>query len=207
MKQKANQEIALLKEETREKIKKFQKDAIETAIKDAEILKTKYKIEGEAIASPIFKEAEQKEVTKLRNVINIGWGNLKAELIKECKEIGGCATGEAVITKGYNLPNKYIIHTVGPRYSTGENGEAEKLESAYYESLKLAKKNGLRKIAFPSVSTGIYRFPVNEGAEIALSTAKKFVDENPNSFELILWVLDEKTYVVYKEKYEKIIKE
>ena len=116
-------------------------------------------------------------------------------LAKECKQIGGCATGEAVITKGYNLPNKYIIHTVGPRYSTGENGEAKKLESAYYESLNLAKKNGLRKIAFPSVSTGIYRFPVNEGAEIALNTAKKFLDENPSSFDLILWVLDEKTYI------------
>ena len=129
------------------------------------------------------------------------------DLAKECKEIGSCATGEAVITRAYNLPNKYIIHTVGPRYSTGENGEAEKLESAYYESLKLAKEKGLRKIAFPSVSTGIYRFPVNEGAEIALSIAKKFIDENPDSFDLILWVLDEKTYVVYKEKYEKLIKE
>ena len=124
-----------------------------------------------------------------------------------CGAIFRAATGEAVITKGYNLPNKYIIHTVGPRYSTGENGEAEKLVSSYYESLKLAKEKGLRKIAFPSVSTGIYRFPVNEGAEIALSTAKKFIDENPNSFDLILWVLDEKTYIVYKEKYEKIIKE
>ena len=126
------------------------------------------------------------------------------DLAKECKEIGSCATGEAVITRAYNLPNKYIIHTVGPRYSTGENGEAEKLRSAYYESLKLAKKNGLRKIAFPSVSTGIYRFPVNEGAEVALNTAKKFLDENPDSFDLILWVLDKKTYTVYKEKYEKM---
>ncbi|EUB26455.1 macro domain-containing protein [Fusobacterium sp. CM22] len=127
------------------------------------------------------------------------------ELIKECKEIGGCNTGEAVITKGYNLPNKYVIHTVGPRYTTGENGEAEKLKSAYYESLKLAKIKGIRKIAFPSISTGIYRFPVDEGAEIALSTAKKFLDENSDSFDLILWVLDEKTYVVYKEKYKKLL--
>ena len=126
------------------------------------------------------------------------------ELIKECKEIGGCNTGEAVITKGYNLPNKYIIHTVGPRYTNGENGEAEKLKSSYYESLKLAKKKGIRKIAFPSISTGIYRFPVDEGAEIALSTAIKFLDENPDSFDLILWVLDDKTYIVYKEKYEKL---
>lgn len=128
-------------------------------------------------------------------------------LAKECKEIGGCNTGEAVITKGYNLPNKYIIHTVGPKYSTGENGEAERLTSAYYESLKLAKKKGIRKIAFPSISTGIYRFPIDEGSEIALNTAIKFLDENPNSFDLILWVLDEKTYIVYKEKYEKLIKE
>ena len=127
------------------------------------------------------------------------------ELIKECKEIGGCNTGEAVITQGYNLPNKYVIHTVGPRYTTGENREAEKLKSAYYESLKLAKIKGIRKIAFPSISTGIYRFPVEEGAEIALNTPIKFLDENPNTFDLILWVLDEKTYVIYKEKYKKLI--
>lgn len=127
------------------------------------------------------------------------------ELIKECKEIGHCNTGEAVITNGYNLPNKYIIHTVGPRYTTGENGEAEKLKSAYYESLKLAKIKGIRKIAFPSISTGIYRFPVEEGAEIALSTAIKFLDENPNTFDLILWVLYEKTYVMYEEKYKKLV--
>ena len=127
------------------------------------------------------------------------------ELIKECKEIGGCNTGEAVITQGYNLPNKYVIHTVGPRYTTGENREAEKLKSAYHESLKLAKIKGIRKIAFPSISTGIYRFPVEEGAEIALNTAIKFLDENPNTFDLILWVLDEKTYVIYKEKYKKLI--
>ena len=128
-------------------------------------------------------------------------------LAKECREIGGCNTGEAVITQGYNLPNKYVIHTVGPRYTTGENREAEKLKSAYYESLKLAKIKGIRKIAFPSISTGIYRFPVEEGAEIALNTAIKFLDENPNTFDLILWVLDEKTYIVYKEKYVKLINE
>ncbi|MCG6843334.1 macro domain-containing protein [Fusobacterium nucleatum] len=128
-----------------------------------------------------------------------------SELAQECKEIGGCNTGEAVITKGYNLPNKYIIHTVGPRYSTGENREAERLASAYYESLKLANEKGIRRIAFPSISTGIYRFPVDEGAKIALTTAIKFLDKNPSSFDLILWVLDEKTYIVYKEKYKKLL--
>ena len=71
--------------------------------------------------------------------------------------------------------------------------------------MKLAKIKGIRKIAFPSISTGIYHFPVDEGAEIALNTAIKFLNENPNSFDLILWVLDEKTYVIYKEKYKKLI--
>ena len=151
-------------------------------------------------------------VNAANNYLEMGGGVCEAifraagnELIKECKEIGGCNTGEAVITQGYNLPNKYVIHTVGPRYTTGENREAEKLKSAYYESLKLAKIKGIRKIAFPSISTGIYRFPVEEGAEIALNTAIKFLDENPNTFDLILWVLDEKTYVIYEEKYKKLI--
>ena len=152
-------------------------------------------------------------VNAANNQLEIGGGVCGAifraasgDLAKECKEIiGSCATGEAVITQGYNLPNKYVIHTVGPRYTTGENREAEKLKSAYYESLKLAKIKGIRKIAFPSISTGIYRFPVEEGAEIALNTAIKFLDENPNTFDLILWVLDEKTYVIYKEKYKKLI--
>lgn len=127
------------------------------------------------------------------------------ELIKECNDIGGCKTGEAVITKGYNLPNKYIIHTVGPRYFDGKNGEDEKLISSYYESLKLAKENGIKKIAFPSISTGIYRFPVDRGAEIALTTAIKFLAENPDSFDLILWALDSNTYKIYEDKYEKIL--
>lgn len=127
------------------------------------------------------------------------------ELIKECDEIGNCKTGEAVITKGYNLPNKYIIHTVGPRYLEGKNGEDEKLISSYYESFKLAKKNGIKKIAFPSISTGIYRFPVDRGAEIALTTAIKFITENPDSFDLILWALDTNTYRVYEDKYEKLL--
>ena len=167
------------------------------------------------ISGDITKVPEVEAIVNAANTsLEMGGGVCRAifraagsYLAKECKEIGGCNTGEAVITKGYNLPNKYIVHTVGPRYSTGENGEAERLTSAYYESLKLAKKKGIKKIAFPSISTGIYRFPVDEGAEIALNTAIKFLDENPNSFDLILWVLDEKTYIVYKEKYVKLINE
>ena len=127
------------------------------------------------------------------------------ELIKECKEIGSCKTGEAVITKGYNLPNNYIIHTVGPKYGM-EKEENTKLASAYYNSLKLAKENNLRKIAFPSIATGIYRYPIEEASEIAFKTAIKFLEDFPDSFDLILWVLDEKTFEIYKIKYEELIK-
>ena len=121
--------------------------------------------------------------------------------------LASTVTGTSLRSPKVKIPSAPFIATSFPASSAYLSPEAEKLESAYYESLKLAKEKGLRKIAFPSVSTGIYRFPVNEGAEIALSTAKKFIDENPDSFDLILWVLDEKTYVVYKEKYEKLIKE
>ncbi len=127
------------------------------------------------------------------------------ELSKECKLLGGCKTGEAKITKGYNLPNNYIIHTVGPKYRM-EKEENTKLASAYYNSLKLAKENNLRKIAFPSIATGIYRYPIKEASEIAFKTAIKFLEDFPNSFDLILWVLDEKTFEIYKIKYEELIK-
>lgn len=91
------------------------------------------------------------------------------ELWKECKTLGGCKTGEAKITKGYNLPASYVIHTVGPRYS-GSNTDANKLASCYKSSIQLASKYKLKSIAFPAISTGIYGYPMEEAAKIALST-------------------------------------
>ena len=87
-----------------------------------------------------------------------------------------------------------------------EKEENTKLASAYYNSLKLAKENNLRKIAFPSIATGIYRYPIKEASEIAFKTAIKFLEDFPDSFDLILWVLDEKTFEIYKIKYEELIK-
>ena len=125
------------------------------------------------------------------------------ELLKECETLNGCEPGHAKITKGYNLPCKYVIHTVGPIYYYDSEGAPETLASCYRESLKLAKDYGIRKIAFPSISTGAYGYPVKEAAEIAVRTVKEFLKDNEESFDIIEWVLfDKNTYGVY----EKVVK-
>jgi O-acetyl-ADP-ribose deacetylase len=92
------------------------------------------------------------------------------ELLEECKALGGCATGSAKITRGYKLPAKYVIHAVGPVWSGGQKGEPELLTSCYRTALGLAADNNLRSIAFPAISTGVYRFPADLAARIAVST-------------------------------------
>lgn len=100
------------------------------------------------------------------------------EILKECMAIrnrqGGCKTGEAVITTAGKLPAKKVIHTVGPVWRGGNNGESELLKSCYLESLKLAEENSLKSIAFPGISTGIYGFPIQLAAEIAINTVQSF---------------------------------
>ena len=124
------------------------------------------------------------------------------ELLFECRLLGGCKTGQAKITKAYNLPCKYVIHTVGPVWNGGTHNEDELLASCYINSLRTAVNNNIRKIAFPSISTGIYSFPVERAAKIAVSTAKQFLEENPGQFDMVVWVLfDDKT----KEAYETAI--
>ena len=94
------------------------------------------------------------------------------ELKAECKKIGGCPTGEARITKGYRLPVRYVIHTVGPVWRGGNRGEPEKLAACYRNSLKLAAENGVRTIAFPGISTGVYGYPLEEATRLAMRTVK-----------------------------------
>lgn len=121
------------------------------------------------------------------------------ELLEECRGLGGCKTGEAKITKGYNLPARYVIHTVGPVWNGGKYREEELLASCYRNSLKLAKENSLKTIAFPSISTGAYRFPIEKAAAIALKTVKAFLEENPGVFEKVIFVLfSEQDLEVYK---------
>ena len=94
------------------------------------------------------------------------------ELLKECRRIGSCPTGEARITQGHRLPAKYVIHTVGPVWGGGQRGEPALLRSCYVNALRLAAERGLRSIAFPSISTGAYRYPVERAAEIAVTTVR-----------------------------------
>ena len=100
-------------------------------------------------------------------------------LLEECKEIGGCPTGEARITKGYRLPARHVIHTVGPVWHGGARGEPEKLAACYRNSLRLAAEHGIRTIAFPGISTGVYGYPLEDATRLALTTVKDCLAELP----------------------------
>ena len=102
------------------------------------------------------------------------------ELLAECRTLGGCETGAAKITKGYRLPSRYVIHTVGPVYS-GSASDAELLRSCYWNSLELAQAHGLHTIAFPAISTGVYGYPKEAAAEIALMTIREWFDAHPDA--------------------------
>ncbi|HEX4172969.1 MAG TPA: O-acetyl-ADP-ribose deacetylase [Acetobacteraceae bacterium] len=108
------------------------------------------------------------------------------ELLEECRTLNGCPTGQAKITKGYRLPAKFVIHAVGPRYRDGRHGEPELLASCYRESLKLAVANGVRTIAFPAISCGIYGYPIPDAARIAVGTVSAFLAKEPSIERVIL---------------------
>lgn len=119
------------------------------------------------------------------------------ELLNECRQLKGCESGDAKITKGYNLLAKFVIHTVGPVYNGGKYNEAEKLASCYRRSLKVALQNGVKTIAFPNISTGIYGYPKKEAAKIAIRSSKEFLNSNPEVEELVFCVFDEENYRIY----------
>lgn len=130
------------------------------------------------------------------------------ELLFECRLLGGCKTGQAKITKGYNLPCDYIIHTVGPVWNGGKKNEEELLANCYYNSMQLAVDHGIRTIAFPSISTGIYHFPVQLAAKIAVNTVARFLEENAEKIDMVEWVLfDDSTEKIYEAQVENYYRE
>ena len=119
-------------------------------------------------------------------------------LLEECRTLNGCPTGEAKITKGYNLPAKYVIHTVGPVWNGGKYNEDEFLANCYRNSLKLTIENGIKTIAFPAISTGVYHFPLECAVKVAVEEVRNFLKEN-NSIEKIIFIcFDDKTFESYK---------
>lgn len=125
--------------------------------------------------------------------------------MEECQKIGGCPAGEAVITTGGNLPARHVIHTVGPIYVTGKKGEPQILNNAYLNSLRLASQNNLRTIAFPSISTGVYGYPIEKASRIALETCLDYLKEHQDDFDSITFVLfSERDYEIYDKTLQEL---
>ncbi|TET14019.1 MAG: macro domain-containing protein [Actinobacteria bacterium] len=128
------------------------------------------------------------------------------ELWDECRTLGGCRTGEAKLSRGHNLKAKYVIHTVGPVYS-GSKSDPEDLRDCYKNSLLLASRNKIKSVSFPSISTGIFGYPVNEASRVALKTITNFLEEHPE-IDLVRMVLfTEGDYGIYKASLDKILKD
>ena len=121
------------------------------------------------------------------------------ELEFECRMLNGCRTGDAKLTKGYRLPARHIIHTVGPVWQGGRKGEAELLASCYRRSLELAAANDCRTVAFPAISTGIYRYPKDEAAEIAARTVSTFIEQKPMPETVIFCCFDDQMAELYRQ--------
>jgi O-acetyl-ADP-ribose deacetylase (regulator of RNase III) len=125
-------------------------------------------------------------------------------IMEECRKIGGCPTGQSVITKGGNLKAPYVIHTVGPVYQGGNKGEAHLLRSAYLSSLQLAASHGLKSIAFPAISTGVYGYPLTEAARIALETAVDYLKGHTDIALIRFCLFDRRMFDLFVAELKKL---
>lgn len=127
------------------------------------------------------------------------------ELLEECKTLGGCPTGEARITKGYRLPAKHVIHTVGPVYRGGNKGEPDLLAGCYRNSLQLAADNGVATIAFPAISCGVYGYPIEDASRLAIETTADFLGDHPEIKEVRFVLFGKGDYDVYAKTLGEVV--
>lgn len=162
----------------------------------------------EAVRGDITKVDDVDAIVNAANESLLGGGGVDGaihraagpRLLEECRGLHGCRTGEAKITGAYDLPCEYVIHTVGPVWHGGGAGEPQLLESAYRSSLEVAVQNGVRRIAFPSISTGVYHYPVDQAAKIAVATVRAFDAAQPDALELVRFVLfNDAAFEAYSE--------
>jgi len=161
-----------------------------------------------AIKGDITKITNVQAIVNAANESLLGGGGVDGaihraagpSLLEECRTLHGCNPGEAKITGAYNLPCDHVIHTVGPRWYGGSNGEEKTLSDCYVNSLKVAMDNGIRTIAFPSISTGVFGYPVEKAAETAVKAVLTFLESHKDAFDAVYWVLfDDNTLRVYEQ--------
>ena len=166
-----------------------------------------------AVKGDITKITDVEAIVNAANNSLLGGGGVDGaihraagpKLLDECRTLRGCDTGEAKLTGAYNLPCKNIIHTVGPVWNGGRKNEEKLLAACYRNSLQLAVEHSIRSVAFPSISTGVYSYPKEQAAKIAVKTVNEFLEAHPGKLELIEWVLfDDDTLQVYEDAMNKL---
>lgn len=169
-------------------------------------------VELEILEGDITKMETEAIVNAAKNTL-LGGGGVDGaihraggpEILKQCMKIGGCPTGEARITVGGNLKSNYIIHTVGPVYVDGDNGEEKKLYNAYYNSLFLGKEYNVKTISFPNISTGVYNYPKEEAMKIGIRAIMDFIEKEKNYEKIVFVAFSNEDYNLYNNYLDKII--
>ena len=167
----------------------------------------------EIITGDITKDHHVQAIVNAANRSLLGGGGVDGaihraagpQLLAECRTLHGCETGEAKITKAYNLPCDYVIHTVGPVWHGGNHGEPELLSNCYYNSLLLAKRNKIHSISFPAISTGVYGYPIREAAKVSIKAVVDVLEKDSDSFDRIVFMMfserDREVYEAVRDEY------